>query len=228
MYKIVFYEKYIYDEYYQKIISNEESYLISGPVYIMIRGSYFYISVREQAIWAELCYEGMTWQHIRNLSFLKAQNGIEFVCKPSELFHTFLELNIYDQKIISLDELDKHINNIKNDFEEIQDNFRNAWRANPSSCVFFADDYYPRGNKYGASLVDVHSQPNKVSSAWLFWCFNHRIANLERTILNAMDEDVTLEIITPKQIQIIHTIYKLCEPTSDLRSNVDDIELKIR
>ena len=228
MNNIEFYEKYIYDEFKQKIISNKESYLISGPVYIMIRGDTFYISVCEQAIWSELCYLGMTWYPIKKSSFLKAQNGIEFVRKLSRPNDILLELNIYDQKIISLDELDKYIINIENDHDEIHDNFRNAWRANPSSCVFFADDYYPRGDKYGASLVDVYSQPNKVSSAWFDWCFNHRIANLERTILNAMDEDVTLEIITPKQIQIIHTIYKLCEPTSDLRSNVDDVELKIR
>ena len=228
MNNIVFYEKYIYYEFDQKIISNEESYLISCPVYVMIRGSTFYISVCEQAIWSELCYLGMAWEPIKKSSFLKAQNGIEFVRKPSKSNGIFLELTIYNQKIISLDELDKHINSIENDFEEIQDNFRNAWRANPSSCVFFADDYYPSGYKYGASLVDVHSQPDKVSSAWLFWCFHHRIANLERTILNAMDEDVTHEILTPEQIQIIHTIHELRKPTSALRGSFDDIELKIR
>lgn len=225
---IVFYEKYISDEFDQKIISNEESYLISGPVYVMIQGSTFYISVREQAIWAELCYEGMTWYPIKKYSFLKAQNGIEFVRKPSKSKGIFLELTIYNQKIISLDELDKHINSIENDHDEIHDNFRNAWRANPSSCVFFADDYYPSGYKYGASLVDVSSQPDKVHSAWFFWCFHHRIANLERTILNARDENVTLEIVTPEQIQIIHTIHELRKDTGALRGSFEDIELKIR
>ena len=228
MNNIVFYEKYMYDEFYQKIISNKESYLITCPVYIMIRGSTFYISVREQDIWAELCYLGMSWYPIKKSSFLKAQNGIEFVCKPSKPNDILLELNIYDQKIISLDELDKHIIHIENDSDEIHDNFRNTWRANPSSCVFFADDYYPSGYKYGASLVDVSTQPDKVRSAWFDWSFHHHIVNLERTILNAMDEDVTLEIITPEQIQLRHTIYELRKHTGALRSTVEDIELKIR
>lgn len=173
--------------------------------YITISGSIIIGTDKEKVL---THYIGAVLSNVVNDDFITMLEGARFkLDTTNSLYPKFYINTVSAPHEISVEPLYEHIQQMKDDFLDVDSNFRAA--TSPNNCYYLSfskkTSYYK--NMTGCTIQDARLYPRKVASAFICFLLTTKRGYPDQYwIKNVEGEDVSAEILTPYDINLYKAI----------------------